>query len=79
MQGVSDIFQIQASWSYNQYSALNFGAGLVVCPGPVQLYVVTDNFLAFINPKLAKATNVRLGVNLVFERLNRNHMLTYDR
>ena len=41
--------------------------------------VVTDNFLAFINPKLAKATNVRLGVNLVFERLNRNHMLTYDR
>lgn len=79
MQGVSDIFQLQVSWSYNQYSALNFGAGLVVCPGPVQLYLITDNFLAFVNPALAKATNVRLGMNLVFGRLNNNHMLTYDR
>lgn len=79
MQGVSDIFQVQVSWSYNQYSALNFGAGLVVCPGPVQLYLITDNFLAFINPAMARATNVRLGMNLVFGRLNNNHMLTYDR
>lgn len=79
MQGVSDIFQVQVSWSYNQYSALNFGAGIVVCPGPVQIYAVTDNFLAFIKPTMAKATNLRVGINLVFERLNNHHSLTYDR
>lgn len=45
----------------------------------MQLYLITDNFVAFINPALAKATNVRLGMNLVFGRLNNNHMLTYDR
>lgn len=79
MQGVSDIFQVQVAWSYNQHSLLNVGAGMVICPGPVQFYVVTDNFLAFIDPKLAKATNVRVGINLVFDRLNSHHMLTYDK
>lgn len=79
MQGVADIFQLQVAWSYNQHSPLNVGAGMVICPGPVQFYVVTDNFLAFIDPKLAKATNVRVGINLVFERLNGHHMLTHDR
>lgn len=79
MQGVSDWFQVQVSWSYNQYSALNVGAGIVLCPGPVQLYLLTDNALAFALPQLSRATNLRMGMNLVFGRLNRHHMLTHDR
>lgn len=79
MQGVSDIFQVQVAWSYNQNSWLNVGAGLVLCPGPLQFYVVTDNLLAFVDPKLVRATNVRVGINFVFKRLNRMHMLSHDK
>lgn len=76
-QYIGTILGLQASWSYNQRSALNFGAGLIFNPGPVQFYIVTDNFLAAINPKLVKATNVRVGINLVFGPLHPANKLTH--
>lgn len=76
-QYISTILGLQVSWSYNQRSALNFGAGLVFNPGPVQFYVVTDNFLGAINPKLVRATNVRVGINLVFGPLYPANKLTH--
>lgn len=76
-QYLGSILGLQVSWSYNQRSALNFGAGLIFKPGPIQFYVVTDNFLAAINPKMVKATNVRLGINLVFGPLYPSNKLTH--
>ena len=76
-QGFSNLFLGQLAISYNQRSFLNLGAGLVFCPGPVQFYVVTDNFLGFIKPSRMNATNLRLGINLVFGPLYPNSPLTY--
>ena len=76
-QGFSNLLLGQLAISYNQRSFLNLGAGLVFCPGPVQFYVVTDNFLGFIKPSRMNATNLRLGINLVFGPLYPNSPLTY--
>lgn len=65
-QGYADWVVAQLSYSYNQYSPVNVGAALVLKPGPLQFYVVTDNFLGIIAPKLLRATNVRVGLNIAF-------------
>lgn len=65
-QGYADWIVAQVSYSYNQYSPFNVGAALVLKPGPFQFYVVTDNFLGLLEPKLFRATNVRVGMNIAF-------------
>ena len=51
-----------------QYKMLiNPGFGLVIKPGPVQIYMVSDNILgAAFNPYASKSANFRIGINLVF-------------
>ncbi len=76
MQGISDIFFAQAAISYNQRSFLNVGGSLVFNPGPLQFYVVCDNILGIVNPKMLKATNVRLGMNIILGPRYSNMELT---
>ncbi len=76
-QGVSDIFFAQAAISYNQRSFLNVGGSLVFNPGPLQFYVVCDNVLGIVNPKLLKATNIRLGMNIILGPRYSNMELTH--
>lgn len=74
-QRVGRVLNVTASyWGFNN-SWNNIGLGLMVKPGPVQFYVVTDNVLAFVNrakigdfsyvPYSAKNVNIRIGLNLV--------------
>lgn len=51
-----------------QYKTLiNPGLGLVIKPGPAQIYLVSDNILwAAFNPYASRAVNLRFGINLVF-------------
>jgi hypothetical protein len=44
----------------------NFGAGLMLKGGPLQLYFVTDNLGSLLDPHKAKYVNARLGINLIF-------------
>lgn len=76
-QGISDLFFAQAAVSYNQRSFFNVGASLVFNPGPLQFYVVTDNLLGLIKPSIMTATNVRLGMNIVFGPRYKNTLLTH--
>lgn len=73
---------LTASSTY-QYENFNFGGGIVIKPGPFQIYVVADNLFSTLYniPKFgsteigaplpydAKAINVRLGMNLVFGKI----------
>ena len=75
-QGYSAIFSGQFAVSYNQRSFLNFGLGLVFTPGAYQIYLITDNFYGALNPIDLKATNVRVGMNIVLGPLYPNNRLT---
>ncbi|MFN0049999.1 MAG: DUF5723 family protein [Cytophagales bacterium] len=66
-----------------QYENITFGGGIVLKPGPFQIYVVSDNIFAtrynleeFAGQKIpvalpydAKMFNIRVGMNLVFGKI----------
>lgn len=53
----------------------NVGAGIVIKPGPFQIYAVTD-FLTAAQFTSAKQVNVRVGMNLVFGKAAKPEKLT---
>lgn len=59
---------LSASLSYtianNTYT--NFGFGLAAKLGPFQLYTITDNFMAGLDPNNTQFTNIRFGLNMMF-------------
>ena len=75
-QSYSNLIHAQVAWSYNQRSWTNVGFGVVFTPGPVQMYLISDNMLGLILPKHMRATNIRMGVNFVLGPLYDNHKLT---
>lgn len=51
----------------------NTGVGLCISPGPVQLYLITDNIMAAINQTHAKTAHFSFGLNfLIKNRLKNN-------
>lgn len=56
--------QLSASWSYANRSFLNPGLGLSLNAGPIQLYTVTDNVLAFFAPQSVRQAHVHAGINI---------------
>jgi len=75
-QGYSALFSGQLAVSYNQRSFLNFGGALVFSPGAYQFYLITDNLYGLLNPIDLKATNLRIGMNIVIGPLYPNSQLT---
>lgn len=59
---------LMATLNYSVFgnSAANVGAGFTLNAGPVQLYTVTDNVIAFLIPEKSKNFHLRLGINLTF-------------
>lgn len=53
-------------YSVNDQSATNLGLSLVLKPGPVQLYILSDNALNAATPYGSPAVNFRFGGALVF-------------
>lgn len=51
-----------------QYRRLfNLGFAMVIKPGPVQVYMISDNLIgAIISPYATKSVNFRIGINFVF-------------
>jgi hypothetical protein len=52
-------------YSLNDRTAANVGFKLVVKPGPVQIYALSDNLINAFNPKAKAAANLRLGLSVV--------------
>lgn len=77
-QGLGRIVQLTAMGSYNQRTLTNFGFGLMLNPGPIQLYLIADNiYTPLKDPLTFTNLNVRVGLNLVFGRAKTNKYLPY--
>ena len=57
---------LAASYSMINRSFNNLGVGININPGPVQIYVVSDNVMSAFQPQHARHTQVRAGINLIF-------------
>ena len=57
---------LAASYSMINRSFNNLGVGLNINPGPVQIYVVSDNVMSAFQPQHARHAQVRAGINLIF-------------
>ncbi|MBL7775958.1 MAG: hypothetical protein JNK89_08135 [Saprospiraceae bacterium] len=55
-----------AMYSVNDQSAVNIGLSLVLKPGPVQLFILSDNALNAVTPYGSAAVNFRFGGALLF-------------
>lgn len=63
---LSRTFQFTASYSVINGTYNNVGAGFDLKLGPVQFYVLSDNFLHGIMYENLQTTNIRFGVNIAF-------------
>ena len=61
---------LSATVTYSAYnrSWFNMGFGYSINLGPIQWYLVTDNFMAAIDPDKHRNMNLRFGVNWNFGR-----------
>ncbi len=68
---------LQAVVNYSTYnrSAFNFGAGIALNAGPLQLYFASDNILPVFNLDNAKNAQFNTGLNLTFGRMTREEQL----
>lgn len=61
----SKLFSSTISYSMRKGSYFNIGTGIVFNPGPMQIYMVTDNLPHAFAIQNAKVLNVRLGINFL--------------
>lgn len=61
---------LHAGGSYAVFnnSFINLGLGLTIDLGPLQGYFSTDNVLGLVSPGTTQATNVRMGLNVIWGR-----------
>ena len=62
---------ITAAYSVYESTYSNLGAGILLRVGFFQIYGATDNLMAALYPLSAPNINIRLGVNLMFEEIDR--------
>ncbi|MBL7802941.1 MAG: hypothetical protein JNL02_04335 [Saprospiraceae bacterium] len=55
-----------AMYGVNDRSAANIGFNVIVQPGPVQIYLMSDNVLTALTPYASPAVNFRMGGSLLF-------------
>lgn len=77
-QGVGRVFNIALNASFNQRTMTNLGFGLMVKPGPFQIYMLADNYYTpLVDPLSFTNLNFRFGINLVFGRVKTQQGLPY--
>lgn len=58
-----------ANYSLFNNSYTNFGLGLRVRGGPIQLYIISDSMLAYFDLFNYKSAHIRFGINILFGEL----------
>lgn len=78
-QGVGRILNVSLSASMSHRTISNIGFGLLVKPGPFQLYIVADNvYSPLVDPLTFTNMNVRIGLNVVFGWVKKPQGLPYN-
>lgn len=57
---------LSLSYSYAEKSFSNLGGGFFLNMGPLQLYLVANNWLGAMRPQTLKSTHLNFGINWVF-------------
>lgn len=65
---LGNFFSLTGSYSMIGASNNNFGLGVALRLGFMQLYVVSDNLMALNDPAKAEYVNARFGMNILFGR-----------
>lgn len=76
---LSKRFSLSASYSAMESTFDNLGLAAAYRIGSVQLYAASDNILAFPNPATARNTNLRFGINLIFQDEAKQRKGVYNR
>lgn len=77
-QGIGRSFSLALSGSFNQKTMTNLGFGLMVKSGPVQTFILADNYYTpLVDPLTFTNFNIRFGMNLVFGRVKTPQGLPY--
>lgn len=61
----SKSFQMKATYTIDSFSYTNFGLGMSTKVGPVNMYLLADNLLAYTDLSKAKSISFQLGMNIV--------------
>jgi hypothetical protein len=76
IQRAGRVLNLVFSYNARQNSYNNMGIGLMIKPGPFQIYVVGDNML-ILNPFNSNNFTVRTGMNLVFGKTRKPEMQSH--
>jgi hypothetical protein len=63
-----DFLSLTGSYSFVGNSSNNLGLGLAIRAGFVQIYAVSDNVIAVLDPAKAEFANARFGISFLFGR-----------
>lgn len=77
IQRAGRILNFIISYNVRKNSYNNMGFGLMLKPGPFQIYVVGDNMLV-LNPFNTNNFSIRSGMNLVFGKTRKPEMQTHN-
>ncbi len=72
---LGNFLSLTGSYSLNSNTKNNIGAGLAFRLGFMQLYVVSDNIQAALDPAMAQYVNARFGMNFLFGRKHKVKIL----
>ncbi|MDA9773913.1 DUF5723 family protein [Saprospiraceae bacterium] len=70
-QRIWKAWDLGISYAYKNNTYSNIGVSSVLNLGPFQAYALTDNIIGPFLPSISRKVNVRLGVNLIFWKLNK--------
>jgi hypothetical protein len=73
------IWSIGVNASYRNKSFENFGIGTALTLGPIQIYALTENLMAFSKIEEANYVDARVGLNLVFGKLKESSRVKKDK
>jgi hypothetical protein len=75
-QGLGRVINIALTASSNQRTMTNLGLGLMLKPGPFQIYMMADNLYApIVDPLTFTNLNFRMGMNVVFGKVKAKQAL----
>jgi hypothetical protein len=60
-----DVMALKATYTVDKFTYSNIGLGLSVQAGPVNFYVMADNFLAYRNIADTNYASFMLGLNII--------------
>jgi hypothetical protein len=70
-QTIGKTMQATLNYTIMPSSYFNIGAGIAVRGGPIQMYLASDNIVAIFDPYAVKYFNVRLGMNIIFGKVDK--------